>query len=148
MSKKEHFRIYIAVYLALIKGEKTLLLRRCNTGYQDGNYSLIAGHLDGDETAKHAMLREAKEEAGIELRLGDLSVSHTMHRLSHDREYIDLYITTNNWEGEIENLEPGKCDDLQWFSFDSLPNNMVPEVRQALISIREGVSYSEFGWKT
>ena len=57
--KKEKFMLRCAVYLVLIKDGKILLLRRSNTGYWDGNYSMIAGHLDGDETIAHAMMREA-----------------------------------------------------------------------------------------
>lgn len=42
---KERFKVVPAVYLVLRRGEGVLLLRRANTGYQDGKYSLIAGHL-------------------------------------------------------------------------------------------------------
>jgi 8-oxo-dGTP pyrophosphatase MutT (NUDIX family) len=62
---KERFKLIPAVYLILRRNDEVLLLRRANTGYQDGKYSLIAGHLDGDELATEGMIREAKEEAGI-----------------------------------------------------------------------------------
>jgi hypothetical protein len=52
-----------------------------------------------------------------------------------DREYIDIYLKTDTWAGDIKNLEPDKCNDLKWFSLDNLPENTVPEVRKSLEDI-------------
>lgn len=142
----EKFRAYVAAYLVLEKGGQTLLLRRFNTGYQDGNYSLVAGHLDGQETAEQCIIREAEEEAGIELRPDDLDVVHVMHRLSPDREYFDIYVRAKVCGGEITNKEPNKCDDLRWFPSEDLPLNILPEVKCALENINQSVHYSEIGW--
>ncbi|MBI4157626.1 hypothetical protein HY502_02155 [Candidatus Woesebacteria bacterium] len=58
MSSGDRFRLRAAVYLFLFKGNKTLLLRRFNTGWMDGMYTLISGHLDGGEPARKAMVLE------------------------------------------------------------------------------------------
>ncbi len=42
------FKALVAVHLFLIRDEQVLLLRRYNTGYADGQHSVIAGHLNGD----------------------------------------------------------------------------------------------------
>lgn len=75
-SSKVRFKIIPAVYLVLRQGDEVLLLRRANTGYQDGKYSTVAGHLDGNELATEAVAREAKEEAGI-------TVIPRQHRSQH-----------------------------------------------------------------
>ena len=79
------FRLPVAVHLLLIKDDRILLLRRHNTGYEDGNYSVVAGHIDGGEKLRSAMVREAREEAGIEISPSNLRVVGVMH-LMGDRE--------------------------------------------------------------
>ncbi len=144
MSKKEQFKIYIAAYLVLERDGKILLLRRANTGYQDGNYSLVAGHLDWNETAKECIIREAKEEANIVLHPENLDVAHVMHRFAPDREYIDVYITSSKWENKIKNMEPEKCSELNWFPTNDLPNNVLSEIKFALDSIKKRIFYGDF----
>ena len=65
-SEKPAPSMLIAVYLVLLRDEQVLMLRRHNTGYEDGNYSVIAGHVERDErfTILHLalpMLRGEKE---------------------------------------------------------------------------------------
>lgn len=143
----EKFKPYAAAYLILLKGHEILLLKRFNTGYQDGNYSLVSGHFEGNETAKQCIIREAKEEAGIHINPEDLDVVQTMHRLGSDREYFCIYLLGQNWSGEIINTEPNKCDDLRWFKLDDLPINIAPEVKFALENFKKKLHYTEFGWQ-
>lgn len=149
MTKVYHKNIP-ASYLVPIQDGKILLLRRANTGFMDGHYSLVAGHVDPGETFTECLIREAKEEAWITIHSKDVQVSHIMHRDSGfetDNERIDAFFTINSWEGEIVNKEPHKCDDLAWFSLDNLPENTIPYVKLALECIRDGIHYSEHGWK-
>ena len=145
MDSKQRWTVIPAVYLVLIKDNKILLLRRFNTGYQDGKYSLPAGHLDGGESAQRAMIREASEEIGIVLNPQDIKLVHTQHRLSEEanHERIDLYFAAENWQGEVVNKEPNKCDDLSWFDISSLPENLIVSVRIALDNIKIAKYYSD-----
>jgi 8-oxo-dGTP pyrophosphatase MutT (NUDIX family) len=122
-----------------------LLLRRFNTGYQDGHYSVVAGHVEAGETVTEAAIREASEEVGITLQPSDIEVLHVMNRKSTD-ERIDFFVVVKRWSGEITNKELHKCDDLSWFPLASLPDNLIPYVRVALINYQNGVLFSEFGW--
>lgn len=147
MSSKDRFKLIPAVYLLLRSKGKILLLRRANTGYQDGTYSLIAGHLDGDELGTSGMIREAKEEAGITVLTKDLKLVHTAHRLSRNQvgqERVDLFFEATKWEGKIVNNEPEKCDNLSWFDVSNLPHQMLPFIRLVIEDVENGINYSEY----
>lgn len=138
------FTVPVAVHLFLLRGREILLLRRFNTGYEDGKYSVIAGHLDGRETVLAAMEREASEEAGIGLVRA--RVAGVMHRRADDGERIDFFVTCNEWSGELRNLEPDKCDELRWVPIGALPPNTIPYVAAAIDAWRAGNWFSSFGW--
>lgn len=147
MSRTDRFKLIPAVYLLLRRGDEVLLLRRANTGYQDGKYSLVSGHLDGDELATTGIAREAQEEAGITIDPADIKLVHTCHRLTRGQpgqERIDLFFETDKWQGEITNAEPEKCDDLSWYSMHDLPGNMLPLVKNVLLDIASGRNFSEY----
>lgn len=146
---KERFKLIAAVFLVLKRGNDILLLQRKNTGYGNGWYSLVAGHVEDGESTMTAMVREAKEESDIVLDPRDVSLAHTSHYTSDVDGYKALmcFFVAEKWGGEIKNMEPEKCSDLSWFPIDNLPENTIPYIRQALEHIHDGVTYSEFGWE-
>lgn len=128
---------------------KILLLRRYNTGYRDGMYSLVAGHLEEKETPEQCMIREAEEEVGISLKPEDLKVVHIMHRMDKENgsQRVDYFLTAKAWTGTPRNMEPHKCDDLSWFPLASVPENTIDYIQDILCSWQKGIFYSEFGFE-
>lgn len=141
----QRFRIVVAAHLLLVRDGRVLLLKRANTGYEDGNYSVPAGHLDGGETVTRAAIREAAEEVGIALEPQDVVHALVMHRRDAV-ERIDFFVTATAWGGEPTNHEPDKCDELQWAEFSDLPANTIPYIRRGIEAFRAGERYVEFGW--
>ena len=142
---KDRFKLIPTSHLLLVKRNKILLSRRFNTSWEDGKYSVVAGHLDGNETFREAMIREAKEEAGIDIELEDLKIVHVMHRKSVD-ERIDFFLAARKWRGEPRIMEPNKCDDMGWFEINNLPESTIPYIRQAIECFLKKGFYSENGW--
>ncbi len=138
-------RYPVAVHLFFMQEKKVLLLRRYNTGYEDGHYSVVAGHVEAGETVTQAAAREAQEEVGVVIDPQNMAVNQVMHRKSND-ERVDFFILIHRWSGEIVNHEPEKCDHLAWFLLDRLPENIIPYVKRALENYQNGIFYSEFGW--
>ena len=140
---KERLTLVPSAYLILMRDNSTLLSRRYNTGYCDGSYSFPAGHLDGGETVKQAMVREAAEEIGVILKPGDLELVHVMNRKIPNNERVDFFFTAKQWQGVPKNMEPERCDDLQWFELNNLPPNIIPYIKQAIDSVLNNTIYSE-----
>ncbi len=145
---KDRFSFVPAVFLVFEDDGKILLLRRANTGYNDGKFSLPAGHVDGQEPAHLAAVREAKEEVGVEVDPSDLELVHTQHRRADEAEYerIDLYFRVKKYSGTPTNMEPDKCDELRWVAYDDLPDDMISEVRHAVEGLARGRMYSNFNF--
>ena len=138
--------IPVTVHLLFFRENQILLLRRFNTGFEDGNYSVPAGHLDGDEPVRAAAQREALEEIGVHIKVENIIFANVMHRKSDDDERVDFFVRIKAWDGEPVNAEPDKCDELRWCDMDALPVNTIPYVRQAIQNFRDGVVFEEFGW--
>lgn len=140
----ERFKMRVTVHLILEHNNEFLLLRRYNTGYEDGNYSVIAGHLNGNETIKEAMIREDLEEANITINDKHLKIVGVMHRKDGD-ESIDYYLYTNKFSGNVRIMEPNKCDDLSFYKLDNLPDNIIPYIKTALYNYKNNIIFSEYG---
>ena len=145
MPKQPRFTMVVAVHLLLIKDKQLLMSRRFKTGYQDGNYSLPAGHVDADESCLTAIVREVREEIGLNLQKENLKFAHVVHRFE-DRESIDFFFSCDKWQGEPQNTEPNKCDDLRWFPLNKLPENTVPYIKKCVEKYLKKEQYSELGF--
>lgn len=142
---KIHSVTSLNAHLILRRDDNVLFLLRKNTGYCDGFYGVVSGHVENDESAVTAMVREAKEEAGIVIEPEALRVVHMMHRRTN-RYNMDIFFECSNWEGEINNQEPHKCASLDFLSPDNLPINVLEFIKDALHSISKNEFYSEKGW--
>lgn len=147
---EEHFQTYSAVFPIILRtvgsSVQILLHRRQNTGFQDGRWDLAgSGHVDESETAKMAVVRECREELGIEVKTDDITFAHLSHRVGSPggRTYYDIYFVVHKYGGTPAIMEPDKCSELEWFAIDALPDEIIEIRRMDLNHYRNHVSYSE-----
>jgi 8-oxo-dGTP diphosphatase len=145
----EPFRAAVAVYGILRDQEQVLLMRRAGTGYRDGQLSLPAGHLDGGEDAVTGLVRELREELGIEADPDSCRLALVMHSApehAQDSEYLHLFFLVDGWDGEPRIAEPDMCNELRWSDIQILPSDLVDYVGKALVAITRGDSLVLHGW--
>lgn len=136
-----------SIFVALIKKDKVLLIRRQNTGWCDGFYDLPAGHLEDQEKLKQAAARELLEETGVTAKPKDLKLIH-LHQNHHrpDNPHYGYIFKAAKWAGEPKLTEPEKSDDIGFFDLKNLPDKITPYVKEALENLDSGevtISYHE-----
>ena len=147
----ERFKSFSAVMLLLTRekenNEEILFQKRKNTGYCDGFFDLSAsGHVDANESMKHAMCREAKEELNIDIKEEDLEFVCLIHKNSNGCIYYNGYFKANKWIGEPIINEPQKNEELKWININDLPSNIVDDRVIAIQNYKNNIKYSEYGW--
>ena len=133
-------KVAVHLFISNDRGEM-LMLRRFNTGFKDGEYGLVAGHVEDGESLKSAMIREAREEADITLFPDSLEVVGVIPSLLD--KYVSFFLHADAWHGEVKNMEPEKCDDMRWFHPRELPDNTVSYIRLAIENYLDGEWFSE-----
>jgi SAM-dependent methyltransferase len=138
-AQRRHTEI-VDVHLLLLRGEEILLARRANTGYADGLLHAPSGHLEDGEDVRSGMIREAREEIGLDLAPDDLEAVLVMqHKAPNGRARIGWFFVARLAGGpEPVNREPGKCSELAWYPLADLPDDMVAYCRAGLDAYRTG----------
>lgn len=148
----ERFKAPSGVVLMLIKKvngkERILLQRRKNTGFADGLLDLsCSGHVENNEAMSGAVLRETREELGLELKKEDLSFVCFIHKKDGDLIYNYGYFVCKKFSGEPKIMESNKCSEIIWTDINKLPSDVIDDRRQAVKAYLKGINYLEYGWQ-
>lgn len=133
---------YVAVYVMFQNegNDEVALVKRENTVWKNGYYCLPAGKLEKGESCLAAAVREAKEEAGVDIVGADLEPQLVVHRYGSGEtsEWIDVFFRVRSWDGELYNAEPDMHSELSWHALDDLPKKLTPPHPQAFAAIARG----------
>lgn len=119
----------------LDEANKVLLVLR-KKAPEAGCWSLPGGKVDYMETIENAIMREIKEELGVEIEITQL-VCVTNHIIqSEDVHYVAPTFTARITNGEVQNREPDALEDVQWFSINEIPENITMTTEYALKQLK------------
>jgi 8-oxo-dGTP diphosphatase len=97
-----------------------------------GCWSILGGKVDFLEPLEECAIREAREEAGVEIAIERL-LCVTDHRLpSEGQHWVSPAFLGRVMGGEARNREPDKTSDLRWFPLHQLPPNLTMTARNAV----------------
>lgn len=144
------FSVVPSAYLALVRegesGTEVLLQLRRGTAYMDGWWACgAAGHVEAGESVLAAAVREAQEELGVGIAVGDLRPLATLHRTcalpDPVEQRVDVFFVVRTLAGEPHVAELDKAARLQWWPLHALPDRVVPHERRVLLALREQDAY-------
>lgn len=146
---KEYFKVIPASFIILQKDDAVFLLRRFQTGYADGKYTMPSGHIEPNESLRAAAVREAKEECAVDIEASDLTLVHVLsaNAASDGNHRVNFFFHTTKWSGEPTNAEPDKCDHADWFPINDLPADILPYVADTVGFLKTGQTYAEENWE-
>lgn len=141
----------ILILTRKLGGQKQVLLQhRGQTEMLANKWDCISGHVEAQETVRHAMVREVYEELGILIQADDLEFVGLTHlRLDDETTYYNIYLTTDRFVGTPHIMETDKHDDLKWVNLTDLPtmaDEIVQNRYEAIQHLGQPPFYSEEGF--
>ncbi len=125
---KNRTKTRVAVYLIGMHNDKILLGKRINVAHMNNHWSLPAGHVFEGESAKNAMIRELYEECGVHAQPDELVFIGALHQYSNPYDYANYIFKVDMTNHHVINMEPAKCQSLEFFDIDALPQPIDPYI--------------------
>lgn len=134
-----------AAAILLIRDGQVLLERRDREPFK-GGFDLVAGFIEPGETPEEAVIREAKEETGLDVKVTSLLGVYS------DQYGEGSYTLGIHYLGEVLGGEQHAGDDaasLTWFDIENIPAEALTEgfknVRESLRDLQEWYRKSSQG---
>ena len=123
-------RVGVGVLLVDELGRVLLTLRKLPP--EAHCWSILGGKLDFLESLEACAIREAREEAGVEIVIERL-LCVTDHRLPNENQHwVSPAFLGRIVSGEAHNCEPHKTYEVRWFPPIDLPPNLTMTAHNAI----------------
>lgn len=126
----------VGVGAFLLNEKKELLLVLRKQPPEAGYWSLPGGRLEYNEKIVDAIRREIYEEVGLKILPTSLLcvVDHIIS--SEDAHWVAVIYRADIISGILENREPEKIQQIEWFSLINLPTNLTITTIKAIETLK------------
>jgi A/G-specific adenine glycosylase len=125
-----HYEVVVGV---IVKAGRVLIDRRPAGGLLGGLWEFPGGKIKRGETHGQALKREAREEVGVEIEVGE-RIAVVPHAYSHFRVTIHAYRA--RWKaGRAKAIQ---CDKVKWVRLSELSQYAMPRANRKIIEALTG----------
>lgn len=115
-------------------GDKVLLARRHSRDKHGGQWEFPGGHIEEDEDAAAAAVRETREEVGLSITV----TAELCEDVFRPNAYHQIHTTL--FAAHVQDPSAVKADghevsEVAWFDFEDMPENMNRTSRRALLKM-------------
>lgn len=123
--KRTRIHSHKVARVLILKGDHVLLSQRALSGKQPGSWELVGGGVDKGESREEAALRETLEEIGVHVRIKQTLIRDHIYRVHRSFQIkTTLFLAELIDESEPFVLDPEEVEQVAWFDFDHLPENI------------------------
>ena len=132
-------QVRVGVGIILLKGKKILLGKR-KSPLGKGEYAGLGGHLEFGESIEECAKREAREEAGIEIKNIKFLCLSSLKKYK-GKHYIDIGLKAEWVKGKPKVMESEKCEGFEWYDLNNLPDPLFAAGYNYLEALKSGKNF-------
>ena len=126
--------IGIGVFVLITNSNNKIILTKANQSEKKGEdykdiWSMPGGTLEFGENAEDCLIREIKEELGI--NINNIKLLNYNDYIKNNRHWLALNFSAETDE-TVRNLEPEKNEVVSEFSITEMPKDVSPYTRECL----------------
>lgn len=123
--------IGVGVGGVLLNENQEILLLLRNTNPEKGYWSIPGGRVEFGEYLEDAIIREFKEETGLQCYIRSL-LGITNHIVQNSHWVSPCFLLETRSLSELYNMEPDKHAEIRWFNISQLPDNITLTTKNAV----------------
>lgn len=127
----ENNRPKVGIGVIVLKDGKVLLGKRKGSHGED-SWGFPGGHLEFNEFLSDCARRETLEETGVSITNLRKGIFTNDIFLSEGRHYVTLFMIADYESGEVQVMEPEKCEAWEWFEWENLPRPLFIPIENLL----------------
>lgn len=110
---------YISVVLCFIQNSNGKFLIQKRSKQKNGKYGSTSGHLETGESSIQGMIREIKEELGVDVIPSELELLDS-GRNDREQFFYDIYYLKKDFKIESLVLQKAEVDFVEWDSLNKI----------------------------